>query len=412
MAPPSKKRRTHYKSRKGCQQCKQRHVKCDEQWPNCIQCAITARSCVYVYAESNDNQVSECTLSPIAFADQSPTQPLTPTSCLDAQSEIRCISASPLDPVIQEVPPQQVFDLNHLALLYHVQTDLLKPPNSHLVADKEDAQNLLRMIVTTALSTPYLMDALLAFSALHLSVLASDLTMQHHYRQQAVHLQTRALALYNAACPEITEQNCIALFLYSSFIGLHMLHDTVASRSDLLELLDRFVQFAGLYHGVATVTNRAWHIIRDSELSGIIIQIEAADKIEQASENICDALAGLLITAVNRLGPSSFEACHDAVQSLRWIFDRQSILPAPISRDIVLAWPVHISTKYLQLLRERQPEALVIMAYWAVLLHYERDFWVFGHGGRYLIEAISNYLGDYWDQWMALPREIIKLNPI
>ncbi|KAI1120432.1 hypothetical protein F5Y10DRAFT_126866 [Nemania abortiva] len=404
MAPRSKTRRTYYKSKKGCQQCKQRHVKCDEQRPSCLQCSMTARSCSYVYVRSNDDHVSACASSLASLVGR----PLE--SCLAAQSEIRS-PASPLDLATQE-GPQQVFDLSHLALLHHVETDLIKAPNSHFVADEEDARNLLRMIVTSALSAPYLMDAVLAFAALHLSVLASDFTMQHHYRHQAVQLQTRALALYNAACPEITDQNCTALFLYSAFIGLHALHDTVTSRTDLLELLDRFIQFAGLYHGVATVTSRAWHILRDSGLSSIVNLIDAADQVEQPSESICDNLTGLLMTAADRLRPSSFQACSNAVQSLRWIFNRRTVLPDPIGRDIVLAWPVRISAEYLQLLRERQPEALVIMAYWAVLLHYERDFWVFGQGGRVLIEAVSNYLGAYWDRWMALPREIINADSI
>ncbi|KAI0454887.1 hypothetical protein F5B21DRAFT_223499 [Xylaria acuta] len=400
MAPPRKTRRVHYKSRKGCQQCKQRHVKCDEQRPSCLQCSMTARSCSYVYLLNSTAHVPERTPSLAPSVDQSPK------SCLVEQSEIRG-TVSPPAPAMHGVS-QQVFDLSHLALLHHVESGLLKPPSLHLVADKEGARNLLQMIVTSALSTPYLMDAVLAFAALHLGVLASNLTTQHHYRHQAVHLQTRALALYNAARPEITEQNCTSLFLYLSFIGMHMLHDAVTSRTDLLEPLDRFIQFASLYRGVGTVAHCAWHIIRSSELSSIINLIEAADSLQQPPESICDKLPSLLMEAEDRLGPSSFQACNDAVQSLRHIFKQRSVLPAPISRHIVLAWPVRISTEYLQILRERQPEALVIMAYWAVLLHYERDFWVFGQGGRFLIEAISNYLGAYWDKWMALPREIIN----
>ncbi|KAI0537385.1 hypothetical protein GGR58DRAFT_348300 [Xylaria digitata] len=426
MAPPSKSksktRRTHYKSRKGCQQCKQRHMKCDEQQPSCLQCSMTGRSCVYVYARSNNvqalrsSQVPKCTPSPASGASPADQPPKSRScscscSCLVAQPVTRSNPASPSDSVMQEVP-QQIFDLGHLALLHHLENDLMKPANFYLVPDKEDARKLLRMIVTCACSTPYLMDAVLAFAALHLSVLASDVTSQHHYRHQAVHLHTRALSLYNAAGPEITEQNCTALFLYSSFIGMYMLHDTVTSQTDLLELLDKFIQFVGLYHGVGIVANRAWPIIRDSELSSIVDLIDAADTLEQPPQNICDDLFGLLETAVDRLGPSSFQACHDAVQSLWWVCSRYSLLSAPINRHIVLAWPVHISTEYLQMLRERQPEALVIMAYWAVLLHYERDFWIFGHGGRFLIEVISKYLGPSWDKWMALPRDIINADSI
>ncbi|KAI0425095.1 hypothetical protein F5Y09DRAFT_322631 [Xylaria sp. FL1042] len=400
MAPPSKKRRTHYKSRNGCQQCKQRHVKCDEQRPACLQCSMTDRSCLYVRVRSNAGQVS----SPATVTGQSPT------SYLAAHSEV-CHAASSPGPVLREVP-EQIFDLNHLVLFHHVQSGLMRPPNWHFIADKENAQKLLHMVVRSALSTPYLMDAVLGFAALHLGTLAPDFTTQRRYRLQAIQLQTRALALYNTACPEITDQNCTTLLLYSSFIGMHMLHETVTSQMNPRELLDKFILFLGLHHGVKVITSCAWHIIRSSELSSILDLIEGTDGLETPSERICDELHCFLAATKDRLGSSSFQACHDAVRFLQWIFHRRRVLPVPISQHIVLAWPVHIPIAYLQMLRERQPEALVIMAYWAVLLHYERDCWVFGHGGRFLIEAISDYLGAYWDKWLALPREIINADSI
>ncbi|KAI1272530.1 hypothetical protein F5Y07DRAFT_301536 [Xylaria sp. FL0933] len=400
MAPPSKKRRTHYKSRNGCQQCKQRHVKCDEQRPACLQCSMTARSCLYVRVKSNGSQVA----APVTPTAQSPP------SCLVVQPEVRN-AANPPGPALREVP-QQSFDLSHLVLFHHVESGLMAPPNWHLAADKEGPQRLLHMVVTSALSTPYLMDAVLGFAALHLSTLASDFTSQRRYRLQAIHLQTRALALYNAACPEITEQNCKVLLLYSAFIGMHMLHETITSQTDSRELLDKFIQFTGLYHGVKVVINRAWYILRESELSSIVDEIEAADGLETSCESICHELSCFLTTIRDKLGPSSFQACQNAVQSLEWIFHQRSVLCAAAGQRIVLSWPVRMSAAYLQMLRERQPEALVIMAYWAILLHYERDFWLFGQGGRFLIDAISDYLGPYWDKWLTFPREIVNSDSV
>ncbi|GAP91797.1 putative C6 finger domain-containing protein [Rosellinia necatrix] len=396
-------RRSHYKSRKGCRQCKQRHVKCDEQQPSCLQCSMTARTCSYLGTRAGAGAGDEhASLRPPSLAESA-----GPTPGPDMVAPLNISTAnSPPDTDVQEAP-RQVFDLSHLALLHHVENDMMK---EDFFAGKENAKELLQMIITSALGAPYLMDALLAFAALHRSVFASDPDMQHRYHYQAVQLQTRALTLYNTASPEITDETCTALLLYSSFIGMHMLHDTVTSRSDFLETLDGFIQFAGLYHGVGLVAKHAWHILRKSELSSIINLIEAADRVEPPSESICDHLSSLLTTADDRLRPSSLQACHDSVKSLRWIFNQRVVLPTPVSRDVVLAWPVHMSTEYLQLLRERLPEALVIMAYWAILLHYERDFWVFGQAGRFLIEAISNYLGSAWDKWMVIPKEIINLD--
>ncbi|OTB07145.1 hypothetical protein M426DRAFT_83949 [Hypoxylon sp. CI-4A] len=388
---PFKKRRAHYKSRKGCRECKLRHVKCDEQRPVCLQCATLDRSCSYAFSIPDPEGDSPNTVST-----GSPPESQSP------------VPASPQTQAAQQTPPQ-MFNLGHLALLHHVETDLLRPPFTHLVADENDTHALIRLIVQSALSTPFLMDELLAFSALHLGTLKADSVEKDYLRAQAVQLQTRALMLFNATDPENTEQNCTAIFLFSSFLGMHMLHDTVNSKGDLLDLLENFIQFIGLYRGVGLVTSHGWHIIRNSELSSILSVIEAVDMLTapSESENNCIRLLGLLKRDEERLGTSSYETCRDAVQFLQWVFNQHVALPSPINRHIVLAWPVRISVEFLDLLKNRNPEALAIMAHWAILLHRGQDFWVFGHGGRYLVEAITEFLGPSWDEWLEWPRQFL-----
>ncbi|KAL6810459.1 hypothetical protein V8C40DRAFT_258467 [Trichoderma camerunense] len=40
-------RRSHVKSRNGCQTCKRKRVKCDEFWPICRRCVFTGSECEY-----------------------------------------------------------------------------------------------------------------------------------------------------------------------------------------------------------------------------------------------------------------------------------------------------------------------------------------------------------------------------
>lgn len=66
-------------------------------------------------------------------------------------------------------------------------------------------------------------------------------------------------------------------------------------------------------------------------------------------------------------------------------------------------WPVLVSPEYIDLLLQRRPEALVILAHYAILLHYCRDSWMFGDGGRFLIESIRDFLGPDWTEWLEWP---------
>ena len=48
-------RRQHKKSRKGCLTCKRRHVRCDENVPECFNCTRRNRSCTYEIDEYDDS---------------------------------------------------------------------------------------------------------------------------------------------------------------------------------------------------------------------------------------------------------------------------------------------------------------------------------------------------------------------
>ncbi|KAI1763476.1 hypothetical protein GGR53DRAFT_497272 [Hypoxylon sp. FL1150] len=395
---PFKKRRAHHKSRRGCRECKLRHVKCDEQRPVCLQCATLDRPCSYAHVMP-DCSVTDCSViqGGTVSTESPPETQWGPKPVFPFSPQLHAV---------QQTPPH-VYSLGDLALLHHVETDLFRPPFTHLVADENQTDAIIRLIVQSALSTPFLMDEVLAFAALHLSVLESNAIRRDLFREQAVQLQTRALMLFNTTDTDITEQNCTARFLFSSFLGLHMLRDTVNYHKDPLELLEKFVQFFSLYRGVGLFTSRGWHIIRNSEFSSIISVIEAVQKLSTPCEGSCSGLLSLLERTKQQLGPSSYEACYDAVQVLQWIFNQHAALPSPINRHIVMAWPVRISLEFLDLLKRREPEALAIMAHWAVLLHYGRDFWVFDNEGRYLVEAISTILGPSWDEWLEWPRHVV-----
>jgi hypothetical protein len=59
------------------------------------------------------------------------------------------------------------------------------------------------------------------------------------------------------------------------------------------------------------------------------------------------------------------------------------------------------------LLSRRKPEALIILAHYAVLLHRRRRVWLVGNVGWILIQEISKFLGTFWKTWLDWPNEVI-----
>lgn len=313
------------------------------------------------------------------------------------------------DPAPQR--PLPVFDMLHLVLLHHLETHALRPSSVLSWIGTDTAKMFSETVFESAMSSPYLMHELLAFSALHLSTEQSDATEKAKFLQQAAELQTSALALFNAVKHDVRNENCMALFLFSSLLGMHTLFDAVTSCTDFGGLLEKTVHYLKLHRGVSAVTSQSWHVLRNSELRVIIDAIETGDQLYRNrvghTDNECDKLSSLVQQSSDRLGPGPYKACQEAVQVLQWTFGVRRTVAEPYPTHVVLAWPIRVSAEFVDLLEQRQPIPLIILAHWAVLLHYDRNFWVFGNGGRDMIKPLLAYLGSYWDDWLELPRSVL-----
>ncbi|ETS78054.1 hypothetical protein PFICI_10116 [Pestalotiopsis fici W106-1] len=393
----------------------QRHVKCDERRPTCGNCSATDRQCSFLSLYPARLPSSRATAAlPLTTPPASSCSAASPAA-LSHEAPTPAINVVDTD-AGQQIPgqvprPQPCFDVRHLVLLHHLESYGTKSSNLMSWAGDDAAKFLFDAVFKTAVAEQFLMHALLAFSALHLSTQQSDDASKADYLQQAAELQTCALALFNATKHNVREENCMALFIFSSLTGLHTLFDAVASCTDSNRILDKTIHYLKLHRGVSAVTGQSWHILRHSGISRIMDAIEAGDQLYRQqlgdTDNECSKLSKLVHASTDKLGAGSFKACQEAVDVLHWVFGVRRTVPEPFPTHIILAWPIRISAEFIELLEQRQPIPLIILAHWAVLLYFDRDFWVFGDAGRQIVRPILGYLGSYWDEWLDLPRTIL-----
>ncbi|KAG6044525.1 hypothetical protein E4U17_000531 [Claviceps sp. LM77 group G4] len=155
-------RRSHTKSRKGCETCKRRHIRCDENFPQCRNCTKHKIRCPY-----NDVQVSD--------ADRS-TTPDKADLMWTPQIEATIVEwqATGLFPFpslqIYPSPMPLMYSIEDLRLIYHV-------ANLYHQLSAIDANNFtlwtrhIPTLLRIGATTPYVMHALLAFSAMHIAFL-------------------------------------------------------------------------------------------------------------------------------------------------------------------------------------------------------------------------------------------------
>jgi hypothetical protein len=286
----------------------------------------------------------------------------------------------------------------HIQLLHHFTTETANT----LLLDTEGAQKPQTVTMKAALSAPYLMQEILALSALHLSVLHP--AQREFYHHQASGLQTRALTIFNGSHLEVDAENCIPIVIFSSMLAMHSLCDVVSGpNEDFSNFLNSFIHCLDLHRGIRAITSHSWRLLRQSELQGVLEAGEEMHRTDNLMGKECDELRALF--RPTDLGQASMKACEAAIDHLQRSFDMQHMSNG--GDTSFASWPVLVPTEYMDLVMKRSPEALVILAHWAVVLHSHRGNWFIGDSGRYLINSISRHLGSYWDNWMAWPNSVL-----
>ncbi|KAI1273828.1 hypothetical protein F5Y07DRAFT_243241 [Xylaria sp. FL0933] len=167
------RRRPHYKSRRGCLVCKQRRVKCNEQFP-CSNCVKRNERCI------------------------------RPSSAGGRHNELRTqVSPSPNPLVVDDTS----INLLHLELFSHFQRDLV---------DTLSFSEIWQRVLPWSFQEPYIMCPILCLAAIHLSILRPQ---SPRYSNVAVQLLGKSAALFSKklSCP-VTAQNSEALIATSTLM--------------------------------------------------------------------------------------------------------------------------------------------------------------------------------------------------
>ncbi|KAL2850186.1 hypothetical protein BJY01DRAFT_135967 [Aspergillus pseudoustus] len=389
-------RRPHKKSRLGCVECKRRHIKCDERRPICGNCVSSERLCGYaeltfLAMQSGNTRASKKR----ARSPASSSLPDTPPE---------------LTALAQPDPPVNIL---HAELFHHLSTQTLPS-----LSETGSGLSLpLAEVINYGLAAPYLLNELLALAALHLGILRTP--QKVFYRHHSAQLQNHALRIFHETEIDASESPSVPAFCFASFLGVHLLCDTLVFRDDanenFLDFLDRFIHYLRIHRGARTMIAGNWGSLKQTSLEPVLSSSEASlrkkdDGHRHADADACDSLLARIRAA--KLGSATTGTYEAAIESLQL-----SLIPSAAEGATAiekmhgaLAWPVILSVEYTDMLVQRRPEALVILAHYAISLHACREMWVFGDGGEFLIRSIDRYLGGEWAEWMEWPTRALGVS--
>jgi hypothetical protein len=291
----------------------------------------------------------------------------------------------------------------HMELLIHTLTS----PEMYNLGAGSSSEHMSGLLLGLSISLqyPFLLHKILAFSARHLAHVHP--ARAAFYQHQSVTLQTQALTLFNASWSSVTAENCVAILLFSSILAHHLLADTLGERdaAGLEAWLDHYIACIETHRGISTIAESAWPLLMASEIAPIL---SASRRFtSRAPRGAHCERAGVIIAESAQLSDVEREACVRAVRYLQVGFD--AVADGGEGRfHMIFTWTMLASVQFTGLLKERRPEALVLLAYYAWLLHCGREQWQVGDAGVYVMGLVEGYLGGEWAGCLEKPRREIE----
>lgn len=262
---------------------------------------------------------------------------------------------------------------------------------------------------------PFVMHTLLSIAALHLGFLQP--AYRHHCIATAASYQNIALRGFRSSIIKVDTSNCFATFAFCRMMIVYSLACAQAVENetydpDDIQEHDRTVdvtpewlklQLGGMqllrpyaqtiFAGSSNPFKPTMHLFvttpldfsigsDDAQLASLMPMFSSADTAERAVDEICTF----------------------ALTELRRAFALPYARPTVIKyRDAVGFWPIRQSPAFWTLIKEDNPKALIVLAFFCVLLKRSEDFWYLQGQGMRLLSDIRPRLGWEWEHWIEWP---------
>ncbi|KAE8441827.1 hypothetical protein EG329_004280 [Mollisiaceae sp. DMI_Dod_QoI] len=257
-----------------------------------------------------------------------------------------------------------------------------------------------------ALRYEFLMHGILAVAALHLSTLQT--ARKTELLQAAMRLENVAIPSFRRLLSSNNSENIRAVFAFAGFVVPYMLamsgsHDS----SNCIPSLDnKHPHWFHSLRGLIMLLVRTQDDLAQGPLSPLLTKCAPTDYGRNPEDIHFVRIQKLLQSTTLSSGSDEKDlaACLGALDGLRRIAAsicsqcNTALKVAPL-----YAWPGTVSQHFLELLHQRKPETLVILAHYCVLLKRVNSCWYFEGVGEKLLGAIDKELSEDWKHWIEWP---------
>jgi hypothetical protein len=378
--------------------CKQ----CDEKKPTCTNCRQHAVICDYATESAAPSRPPrrQYRFKQSRYEIQTDPQNTTDTS-IPSSSPTDLSGPAP-------TPPLESISLADLQLFHHYVTS-----TASTVTDGHDRNHIWDIHVPQwGFSFPSILHLILALSALHLA--HKQPAMRANYLKQADDHFTFGIRSVTTVLSSLNEENCQYIYISAVLICLVYFGHGPRAGEFLVFSEAGQAEWLVLMRGVRSILESR----REDIFSGVLTpdalegeaslgeESELAAELERHKGRIRD-VQGLICAETN--DPGMYDSALDAlIQTFDDVYRMRAAGKHGVNlMHLVIGWIYRLEEGFVGWLEARDPFALAILAYWAILLKYMQSSWLMTGWDEHVLSGIQASLAGEHRRWIQWPVERI-----
>lgn len=289
-----------------------------------------------------------------------------------------------------------------MALLHHFSTS-----TCYTVSRSPVLQTVWQIrIPQVSFSSPFVFRAIIALSALHLAHIKPE--FHDHYVSQAEFHHNTALQMVSAILPDVNKENCQSIYVFSILTCIISCAKP-RIRHDFWANSDRDIEWLNLFRGTIHILESAGDSIRTGLLAPMF-EMGQRRKLARDARSATATPPFLLVLKQflqdTVQDPSELRCYHESIDDMAMSFATiDEIGSHHCETADVFIWLLRVSDQYFGYFQQRTPEAMVIFAYFCVVMkEMEWAWWMQGFS-VHTISGIYYLLDEEHRCWLQWPMQ-------
>jgi hypothetical protein len=328
------------------------------------------------------------------------------------EEQVRAVPAPEVD--VPDISTSATFQMADLALLHHWTCSTSRSLVNSAEIDRIWQVNLPQI----GFRYSFVMHAVMSLAALHMAYL--DPTAKREHVLDAIRHHNLSLHGFRNTIDQLNDANADALFACSAinFIYIFGISGTDDENTSSSQRKSRLLgsEWIPMVRGVRAVLDAVMRHVRGGPL-GELVNLDDWEDVETNCNSTPDddRFHGVRTAWENNDDASLYDKTLLILRQCYLYVVRHSSIPSSGASGKNKAWAGPLiflfmaPEEYLTRLHQRQPAALVLLVHFCAVLHEFRHFWFLHGWPRDIVEAVDDILGDYWNPWMSVPREAVRM---